>query len=1020
MSRLPAPLTRGLFPLLSLGLLLGASDCRKVDDSPPTDTGESGEDSGSEDTGDSGVEEEDARTFAAVVWFETAEGERFPMRGAQIKTAAGETATTDIWGAFRVATTAEPEQICATEATMGHGEVCLTPEVGADNDFVIPANETSLWGQVHGAEGYPAVVRLPEFGGALDVQVSGEGFSVLTNASGQWVASAESAPGSLQYSSAKATFEGPFKGNGQSFTLENQRPFFVQAPTLNAVDGLLHAEPGETLKLIVQVKDPDGDTVSISWAYEGQVVATGESAELTLSESVGTHSVRVLAEDGRGGLRYASLQIQVGGAAVVRGVVSAEGSPLSGASVTVDSVAQTVDEEGAFSLDGDSGDRHVLLVQAPGYLPHSEVIYGSAYALDITLEPAQTVEFNGERGGDVLPADKSFNLVVPPGGVLNADGKPVGGQVALSYGFYSEDLPGEPWAENEKGLLGYGEASRALYLSLHDPKDPTQVYSLSPEAQIKVYLDKGEKPGSMTTLNPSTGAWDSVEDVAISDDDIVCPFPGGGTGGGDPDPDFAILKWPIKVEEEVGCLRLHVPGNYPTPAIAVVNTSPPRLVRIDSGVTIVRPLPPRTNLDVSLYVSGAFGLFNEVDSGSANTGSNLLQALLPTNMASTVDTCTDLVLREPVPGTFLTRYLAEDTSVTDAYYAAIDPNSDKDTFQKWLQSLDWDKVDGNGDFEPRSNAGDDAMAIYGNDADLGFGREMHLKIWEDWEPGTTGEAPIVAMYTTNYSDVHKAALGLPADVDATVAMEYSPYPGDTSNYYIKFLAFAPDGTRIKEAPLDDFGFKAMPDLCVNCHGGQPSSKSQITGNGGAYPNQGRMENWAGKGPVFIPYAVESFGYDPSMPQAPQELDFRSLNESLLLTNVSDDVRVMLHEWYDSTSYASDSYPVSASTVQDSHWYPGRDETGAGPFVGGDWRSDVDLYQKVVQPYCRSCHLSFDHVDFVNPQGGAGGFYGPGLVDSYVCTGSTVMPHAQVTQGLLFHDLDAIDELELYINGTCQP
>jgi hypothetical protein len=1012
---------RLLLPLFSLGLLLGASECRKTEVDDPTDTEETGgNDTGGDDTGEVDPKE-DGGVFSAVVLFETETGVRFPVNGALITTESGLETSTNEWGAFSLRLET-PEQVCGAEPTYGHGKVCVTPEPGVTNDIVILANESTVWGQVSGADGFPAVVSLPEFATDLDLVVSGEGFSVSASAGGFWVAGPESRPSSLSYSTAKASYEVGFKENGQQDVLSNQRPTWVLAPTATSTSGLLRAEPGETVKLTAQVKDPDGDEVKLSWAYEGQVVATGSKAELTLSESVGTHNVRVLAEDGRGGLRYASIRIQVGGAPMLRGQVSAEGAALQGASVTVDGVLQEVDELGAFQMEADSGDRHVLLVQHPEYLPHSEVIYGSSLALDIELVPADVLEFDPTKGASVLPPDKSFNLVIPAGGVLNGDGKPVSGPVTLRYGYYEKTLPGEPWSENEKGMLGYGHAERALYLAVTNPKDSTEVYTLSPDVELKVYLEKGEKPAVLNTLNTGTGGWEAAEGVSIGEDDIICPFPGGGTGGSDPDP-FAIVAWPLQVEEEMGCLRLHVPGNHRMPAYAVIDTSPPRLVRIDQGVTVVRPLPPRTNVNVGLWTFGNFS-FQEADNADVNTGSDQLVALLPTGLASTADTCVDVVLREPVPGNFLTRYRAQqdDTAVTDAYYAAIDPSSDKDTFEKWLNSLDWDKFDGNGDFDPRLDTNDAAMAVYGNAADLGFGREMHLRVLEDWDAAATGEDPIIAMYTTNYSDVHKAAVGLPADVDATVAMEFSPYPGDVDRYYVKFFAFAPDGTRIKEAPLDDFGLKAMPDLCVNCHGGIPTPLSVVNDatNNGVYPDQGRMKDSYGHEPRFIPYAVESFDYDSSLPLGPQELEFKALNEALLLTNVSDDVRVMLHEWYDSTSYSDDSFPVSSSNVQDHAWYPGRDETGAGPFVGGDWRGQEDLYQNLVQPYCRSCHLSFDAVDFVNPAGGAGGFAGTGMVDYYLCSASTTMPQAQVTQGLLFHDLDAIAEVEAYVGHTCQP
>ena len=80
----------------------------------------------------------------------------------------------------------------------------------------------------------------------------------------------------------------------------------------------------------------------------------------------------------------------------------------------------------------------------------------------------------------------------------------------------------------------------------------------------------------------------------------------------------------------------------------------------------------------------------------------------------------------------------------------------------------------------------------------------------------------------------------------------------------------------------------------------------------------------------------------------------------------------------------------------------------------------------MQPYCRSCHLSFDHNDFsraptaVNASWVVGDFPGTGMVDYVLCDSETRMPQAQVTQGLLFHDLDAIAEVEAYVGHSCQP
>jgi len=71
------------------------------------------------------------------------------------------------------------------------------------------------------------------------------------------------------------------------------------------------------------------------------------------------------------------------------------------------------------------------------------------------------------------------------------------------------------------------------------------------------------------------------------------------------------------------------------------------------------------------------------------------------------------------------------------------------------------------------------------------------------------------------------------------------------------------------------------------------------------------------------------------------------------------------------------------------------------------KDEYDLYQKVYQPYCRSCHMSFNYTDFAE----SAMFLGySGLIQSYVCSTPTMMPQAQVTQGHLFSDGDALQEL----------
>ena len=88
-----------------------------------------------------------------------------------------------------------------------------------------------------------------------------------------------------------------------------------------------------------------------------------------------------------------------------------------------------------------------------------------------------------------------------------------------------------------------------------------------------------------------------------------------------------------------------------------------------------------------------------------------------------------------------------------AYYAAIDPTNAKDTFAKWHTLNGFGK-----------GGEADVPAVYVNDADLGFARRMYV--------GTDADGNS-ASYVENYATVEDAALGDPANIIATVAMEYT-------------------------------------------------------------------------------------------------------------------------------------------------------------------------------------------------------------------------------------------------------
>lgn len=161
-------------------------------------------------------------------------------------------------------------------------------------------------------------------------------------------------------------------------------------------------------------------------------------------------------------------------------------------------------------------------------------------------------------------------------------------------------------------------------------------------------------------------------------------------------------------------------------------------------------------------------------------------------------------------------YETDTDAYATAYYEAIDPNNDRDTLAKWMAK--------NGFGTPAGPLGE-VHVTFGDIRDLGYGREMHARQNTD---GT------FAFYVRNYlvtagSGYGYSSLNLDAAVAqdlrwhiGTNAIEFSPGPdvGDTASF-AKFYNFdAQTGARRLTANLDGRGNKAMPGICVGCHGGR--------------------------------------------------------------------------------------------------------------------------------------------------------------------------------------------------------
>jgi mono/diheme cytochrome c family protein len=332
----------------------------------------------------------------------------------------------------------------------------------------------------------------------------------------------------------------------------------------------------------------------------------------------------------------------------------------------------------------------------------------------------------------------------------------------------------------------------------------------------------------------------------------------------------------------------------------------------------------------------------------------------------------------------------ESSLTAGLYYQTIDPDGERLTLTNWLVENCFDPSD--------EVLAADAHAIYTNNFDLGFGRDMYVKNGSECSDGSLIDGDLASV-VINYPSLQLAAKQI--DPIIAVAMEYTAAlpPFDAArtpnDRFAKFYVFAPDEgsgemVRISSANFDGRGEKFVPGVCAVCHGGQPKPiETSGCANGGnaCYADGGDVDS------IFMPWDIDSFLFsgpdgdpqkDPSLPPinqpfitdddkavietytlANQEDSLRNLNQALLAT-YSDNapVRRLVHDWY---------HDPSSSTPPDytSNTLSGNFQSNT---VADGWRNDLQdpdtdretLYLAVIAQNCRACHTQLEQTEQIRP------------------------------------------------------
>jgi mono/diheme cytochrome c family protein len=316
-----------------------------------------------------------------------------------------------------------------------------------------------------------------------------------------------------------------------------------------------------------------------------------------------------------------------------------------------------------------------------------------------------------------------------------------------------------------------------------------------------------------------------------------------------------------------------------------------------------------------------------------------------------------------------------------AYYAAIDPAGERETFVDWLKvnqflspdrtSFSWRDLE--------TSAG--AHGVYTNNFDLGFGRDMYARIVRcDGATPQLGQ-PIaqaaigscdIAAVVVNYTSLEAASKKL--NPVLIVAMEYSK-PRGSDHRFVQFYTYAPDSVsgrfeQVMSANLDGRGEKYMPQVCTVCHGGTPGG---LTAEG-AYQNGGDLHA------TFLPWDLDAFLFadtagrnadrsygDDSLRQfytrGAQAEPLRRLNQLAYLTyhDATRPNRFVLPQQLIEGWYGVQGASAFASTNFNGDYVPaGWTANGLDGVAGTADDNPADapaIYQDVFARSCRMCHVA---------------------------------------------------------------
>jgi hypothetical protein len=861
-----------------------------------------------------------------------------------------------------------------------------------------------------------------------------------------------------------STEEVRFPGGGtlqRDITIRNSAPQIVSVSLTKGGVGVRVANPGDTLQATVVATDLDGDTLHYKWTDDsGRALGLPDAATVNwpLLNSPALNTLRVQVSDGKGGYAVSQQSLRAG----VKGILfqgtlvgRVDGNSITNAAITLNGVTATSDAQGQFQVEVPDASRFVLNVAKPGFAFISRVFYAPATELQIPLDATQTVTVNGRTGGPVQmqPGEcdcaceehhdgdrdhdrgdhhdwdrgrddhrwkhdhdhkkcKSttgqFAMTLEPNSLIDTQGNPFTGTAKVELFQYDTTLPNP--IPGDQGAISQGKAVRlstfgAFYIQPRDSAGNPLQMAGGKKANVTMPIEPtllAKAPATVPFLryDESTGLWTEVGTLTRSGNNYVGSINHFSVFNADTEFGGSACVKVILDPDTFTAFPYALDGTYVDPASGqfhhngtLVTGDPIGVERMPPNVNFTLDVYDKTNTNllksVTLYSGPALpaqfsgtGVNAGLDIDSVNySHCNGPVTIYQTNGVPTGD----LTYLMPIfsgTGEF------QDNSVAYQNATNAGPGGNRATFTDWLAA------NGFSTGEPQ--------AIYFNNGDLKFGRNMHCRVTDT----TTG---YTACYVSNYGNVGESNDVAQALIDArtpgfapvaTVAMEYNPNPttpGEGVQFWAYNFVSNPNGAYLAQPILDNQGAKPIPNMCQGCHGGGFDTTTHLA-----------------SGSIFLPFDLDSFLYDtqgdphsavnPTGYLAVQD-QFQKLNNIVLNTHPD-------------TLTGDSNDPV---TNLMKLWYPGGVQNTGQQFLFNNaiaanqkgFPSNGPLYDQVVKPACRTCHLamgpSIDWTSFSQMSGQAG------QIQGYACGGGSpqkhtannfAMPHAQVPFLYFWTDVSA--------------